>query len=412
MNGNENSFFDLVLRGGRVIDPVNGIVETMDVAIRDHKICAVGKNLPCENAGKTIDVNGCVVTPGLIDMHSHILQSLPLSADGLAAIDPDAHMFQSGVTTAVDAGTSGSRDFLRLKEDIIDHSQVRILAFVNIASGGMVNMASEQETGCFHPKIVAAIAESFPDVVVGVKTAHYWVGKPFDEAHPAWASVDSALRAGELCARPVMVDFQPTLPGRSYPDLLNRLRPGDIHTHMYAQQFPVLDENGAVCKELFQARERGVLFDLGHGTGSFWFRNAVPACRQGFSPDTLSTDLYMNNSAGPVINLLHVMSKFLNIGMPLDEVIGCVTQRPARNLHHDELGTLSIGACADVAVLRQINVPCGFADSGNARLNGSTKLECMMTIRNGKIVFDPNAMSMPEWESAPPSYWTAPGIIR
>ena len=162
---------------------------------------------------------------------------------------------------------------------------------------------------------------------------------------------------------------------------------------------------------LFQARERGIVFDLGHGAGSFWFRNAVPALRQGFYPDTISTDLYLDNVAGPVIGLLHVMSKYLSMGMPLPEVIMRTTKRPAEVLGMKGVGNLSVGGCADVAVLRTVEGPVHFADSGHARMAGNVRLECMATLRGGDIVYDPYALAMPDWETAPAPYWTAPGVL-
>lgn len=402
---------DLLLRGGRVVDPANGISGPADVAVKDGKILAVGKDLSA-NAAKTLDVSGCFVTPGLIDMHCHCYPFFPYAPDSLPTVNPDAHMFQNGVTTAVDAGTCGWRDFPRFAEEIIEKSAVRVFAFVNIADGGMVHMDTEQECRHFHPALAAETVKAYGDVAVGIKTAHYWVGLPFDAEHAPWASVDAAVEAGALCGKPCMADFQPTLPDRTYPDLiLKHLRPGDIHTHVYAQQFPVLDEKGKVNDFLFEARERGVKFDLGHGAGSFWFRNAVPALEQGFAPDTLSTDLYLDNVAGPVIGLTHVMSKYLSMGMPLEEVIRRVTANPAGVLHLSGPGTLTPGACADVAVLRAVEGPVHFADSGRARMAGNLRLECAATLRAGRVVYDPYALSMPDWQTAPAPYWTPPGVL-
>ncbi len=404
--------YDLLFRGGRVYDTETRQFEPLDLAVKDGAIAEKGPSLSAASAEKVIDVSGCVVTPGLIDMHCHVYPKFPFQEDGLPTIHPDAHMLQCGVTTAVDAGTCGPRDFIRFKESVIDRSTVRVLSFVNIASGGMVDLSTEQDPAQFMPEAAAAIARTFPDLVVGIKTAHYWVGKPFDGRHPAWASVDSALKAGELCGKPVMADFQPTLPGRPYPDLiLEKLRPGDIHTHVYAQQFPVLDRDRKVNPFLFEARKRGVVFDLGHGAGSFWFRNAVPAWEQGFGPDTLSTDLYLDNVAGPVIGLTNVISKYLNIGMPLEEAIFRTTRRPAEVLHHPELGTLDAGSCADIAVFKLSKGDFGFADSGRARMKGNVRLNCVMTVRAGKVVYDPDAKSCPEWETAPAPYWISPGVL-
>lgn len=408
----QTQHFDLLLKNGHVIDPAQHRDGVWDVGVRQGRIAAVGAGLPEKNAKKVLDVAGEYVVPGLIDMHCHCYPFFPPAHDSLEPIHPDAHMFQTGVTTAVDAGTCGWRDFPRFKETVIDRARVRVLAFLNIASGGMVHMDTEQQCESFHPRLTAETARQYSDVVVGIKTAHYWTDAPFDEAHAPWASVDSMVEAGTLCGKPCMADFRPNLPQRTYPELiLEHLRPGDIHTHVFAQHFPILDENGRVNAFLFRARERGVVFDLGHGAGSFWFRNAVPALRQGFPPDTLSTDLYLDNVAGPVISLLHVMSKYLCMGMPLQEVIRRATVRPAGVLGHPELGTLAPGSCADIAVLHRVDEPVHFADSGHARMAGSARLECRATIRAGEIVYDPYALSMPDWETAPAAYRTAPGVL-
>lgn len=404
---------DLLLKGGHVIDPGNGIDGMMDVAVQGGAIGAVATEIGEETAKKVLDVSGLFVVPGLIDLHCHCYPVFPRHADTLPTIDPDGHMFQSGVTTAVDAGTCGWRDFPKFKEEVIDHSKIRLLAFLNIASGGMVHMDTEEEPAEFHPQIVAAAAGEYADVVVGVKSAHYRVGIPFDTAHTPWASVDAAIEAAALCGRPCMVDMQPNLPERTYPKLLSEhLRPGDIHTHVYAQQFPLFDGLGNVAPYLWEARERGVCFDLGHGAGSFWFRNAVPALRQGFYPDTISTDLYTDNVGGPVIGLTHVMSKYLSMGMPLAEVIYRTTVRPAEVMRHPELGTLSSGACADLALLSIREAPVSFADSGRARLRGNLRIECIGTIRAGELVYNPYALGMPDWEEAPEAYWRAPGVLE
>jgi dihydroorotase len=218
--------------------------------------------------------------------------------------------------------------------------------------------------------------------------------------------VDRAIAAGNLCQKPVMVDFWPRPPERSYEELiLEKMRPGDIHTHVFAQQFPVLDEAGRPNQILFEARERGVIFDVGHGAGSFWFRNAVPAIQQGFYPDSISTDLHVRNVHGAVVDMLTTMSKILNMGMSLADVIQRSTLAPAREIGHPELGHLSVGAEADVAVLKLLTGEFGFIDCGRARMMGDRKLECAMTIRAGEIVYDPGGLSMPLWTEAPPEYW-------
>ncbi|MBN1248905.1 MAG: amidohydrolase family protein, partial [Anaerolineae bacterium] len=326
-------------------------------------------------------------------------------------MNADAHLLAAGVTTTVDAGTAGWQDFLDFKTHYVDRAKVRILAFLNIAAGGMVDATSEQDPGAMQPVVVAALANAYPEVIVGVKTAHYWTRQPWDTVHVPWASVDRAIEAATLCGKPVMVDFWPRPPERSYPDLiLKKLRPGDIHTHVFAQQFPIVDEDGKVYDHLFQARERGVIFDLGHGAGSFWFRNAVPALRDGFPPDSISTDLHMGNINGPVVSMLVTMSKYLSMGMSLSEVITRSTVAPAREIGRPDLGTLNVGAEADVAVFKHLTGSFGYTDCGHAKMVGTEKLDCAMTVRAGEIVYDPTGLSMPVWEQAPAAYWQAPEL--
>ncbi len=403
--------FDLILKGGHVIDPANNIDSRMDVGISGKKIAQVAPAIPESEAAQTVEVNGLYVTPGILDIHTHVYPFRPNPKSYVESVNADAHLFSAGVTTTVDAGTAGWKHFLDFKEGFIDRAKVRILAFVNIACGGMVDGDSEQTVADLNPKMAAAVAQAYPEIIVGIKTAHYWTSKPWDDLHPAWTSVERAVEAAELCGKRVMVDFWPRPPERPYPDLiLKKLRSGDIHTHVFAQQFPILSADGKVNDFLFAARERGVHFDLGHGAASFWFRNAVPAFRDGFPPDTLSTDLHMANINGPVISMLNTMSKFLNIGMPLSEVIQRSTSLPAQAIGHPELGTLSPGAEADIAVFRMLQGDFGFTDCGRAKIVGHQKLECMLTLRAGQIVYDPGGLSMPEWEQAPEQYWKMPEL--
>jgi dihydroorotase len=202
-----------------------------------------------------------------------------------------------------------------------------------------------------------------------------------------------------------MFDFWPR-PERPYHELLlEKMRPGDIHTHVYAQQFPILDEQNRPQAFLFEAREKGIIFDVGHGAGSFWFRKAVPAIEGGFGPDSISTDLHIGNVNGPVIDMQTTMSKCLNLGLTLEDVIYRSTVTPAREIGRSELGTLSEGAEADVAVLELERGRFGFTDCGDAKLMGDKRLRCLMTLRAGEVVFDSDGLSMPTWTEAPPSYW-------
>lgn len=392
--------FDLLLKGGQVIDPANGVNALLDVAITGGKIARVAPGLSSASARKTIDVTGLYVTPGLLDIHTHVYPFVSPGNSSVDSVRADAHLLASGVTTTVDAGTTGWKHFLDFKEHTIDRSRVRILAFLNIACQGMVNAESEQTPAEMDPRITASLVLAFPETLVGVKSAHYWTSKPWDEFHPPWASVDRGLEAASLCGKPLMVDFWPRPPERTYPDLiLKKLRPGDIHTHVFAQQFPILSSEGKVNDFLWEARQRGVHFDLGHGAASFWFRNAVPAFRQGFVPDSFSTDLHMANINGPVVSLQNTLSKYLAMGLPIDDLIRRATVAPARAICRPDLGTLTPGAEADVAVFQMLEGHFSFADCGKTRLAGSQKLECQLTLRSGEIVFDPSGLSMQDWDA-------------
>jgi len=313
----------------------------------------------------------------------------------------------SGVTTLVDAGTAGAGTFLQEKQEVIDRAKVRVLAFLNIVADGMEG-GTEQDVSRMDVQSCGQTIQKFPDIIVGVKTAHYWTTKPWDAEHPPWAAVDRAEECGRIAGVPVMVDFWPR-PERTYADLiLKKMRPGDIHTHVFAQQFPVLLPDGKLNPILAEARRRGVIFDVGHGAGSFWFRNAVPAVKQGFIPDSISTDLHTGDFT--YVSMTEVMSKFLAMGVPLEDVIRRSTVNPAHEIRRRNLGTLSVGREADVAVLEVLHGHFGYIDDGWARMDGSLKVVARMTVRGGRILYDPSGLSMVEWTRAPRQYFTTPQL--
>jgi len=420
--------YDLLLKGGHVIDPANGLDAKMDVGVSLGRIAAVEKDIPASQAGKVVDVSGLYVTPGLIDIHYHVghggaplnwfapesANHEVLSPAALASTDPRAQLvpygipadlaLQSGVTTIVDAGSAGADTFLQEKEEVIDHAKVRVLAFLNIVSDGMKG-GLEQSVDQMDVKRCADTIRRYSDIIVGVKSAHYWTQKPLDDVHPTWAAVDRAIACGEAAKVPVMFDFWPR-PERSFADLgLQKARPGDIHTHVFAQQFPIVVE-GRVNPILQQARNRGVIFDVGHGAGSFWFRNAVPAVNQGFIPDSMSTDLHTGDLT--ILSMSNVMSKFLSMGVPLNDLIRRSTVNPAREIHRPELGTLSVGKEADIAVLEELHGHFGYVDCGYAKMEGTSQIVARMTIRAGRILYDPSGLSMVQWEKARPQYFNIP----
>jgi len=406
--------YDLLLKGGHVIDPANHVDAVTDVAVSKDKIAAVEKEIPASQAEKVVDASGLYVTPGLIDIHVHIGHGgAPLdwfTPEGRAHTAPygiPADLaLQAGVTTIVDAGSSGAETFLLEKQEVIDRAKVRVLAFLNIVANGMQG-GLEQTVDQMDAERCAETIKKYPDIIVGVKTAHYWTEEPWDAEHTPWAAVDKAEECGTAANVPVMFDFWPR-PDRSYAELiLKKMRPGDIHTHVFAQQFPILLPDGKINPILAEARARGVIFDVGHGAGSFWFRSAVPAVKQSFIPDSMSTDLHTGNFT--VLSLTEVMSKFLAMGVPLEDIIRRSTVNPAQEIHRPELGTLSVGKEADIAVLEQLNGSFGYVDCGFARMDGKVKLVARMTVRAGRIVWDPSGLSMVEWEKARPQYFNMPG---
>ena len=410
--------YDLLLKGGHVIDPANHIDRNMDVAVSGGKVTAVEPDIPPVEAGKVVNVRGLFVTPGLVDIHVHI---------GYGGVPDDWYspsarthtppfgvpadlMLTSGVTTVVDTGSAGAETFFRQKQMVMDQSKIRVLAFLNIVANGM-NGGLEQTVDQMDPQLCAEMIEKHRGVIVGVKTAHYWTEKPWDRGHRPWEAVDRALECGRLAKVPMMVDFWPRPPQRSYAELiLKRMRPGDIHTHVFAQQFPIILPNGQVNPIMWKARKRGVIFDVGHGAGSFWFRNAVPAVEQGFLPDSISTDLHTRSTIGPAQNMTNVMSKFLAMGMPLEDVVRRSTVNPAREINRPDLGTLSVGGEADIAVLEKLEGNYSYADNGNARMDGTVKLIARMTLRAGRILYDPSGLSMVEWRKARRQYFKPPRL--
>jgi dihydroorotase len=391
--------YDLLLTGGRVIDAKNQLSAVRDVGIQNGRIAEVASHIDPAKAAKVVDVSGLYVTPGLVDIHVHVYASTGVQGaySGDNSVYPDGFTFRSGVTTVADAGSSGWRNFPDFKEHIIDRSHTRVFAFLNIVGHGMGGGKIEQNLEDMDAKATAEQAEKYKGIVVGVKTAHY--------TGPDWTPVERAVEAGTAANIPVMVDFGEFRPERPYQELVTKkLRPGDISTHTYLDAVPMLDDSGKVQPYLFEARKRGVIFDVGHGAGSFLFRQAVPAVQQGFVPDSISTDLHITSMNAGMKNMLNVMSKFLNIGMPMDDVIARSTWNPAREIKHEEVGHLSVGAPADIAVLRLEHGSFGFVDVYGARMGGAQKLLCELTIRDGKVVYDLNGITREDWDKLGAKY--------
>jgi dihydroorotase len=392
---------DILLKGGHVIDPKNKIDSQMDVAIAGSKIFQVAPNIAANNAKKVIDVSGMYVTPGLIDMHVHVFSGTEDAyiANAPTSVPPDGFTFRAGVTTVVDAGSSGWRNFRLLKKQTIDRSQTRVLALLNIVGNGMTSRFEEQDVMDMNPVQTAhMIKRLFPDIIVGIKAAHYWGD---------FTQVDRAVEAGNLANVPVMVDFGEHNPPLSIEDLfMKHLRPGDIFTHTFsygpANRETVVDENGKVKPFIYEAQKRGIIFDVGHGGGAFSWRQSIPSMQQGFKPNVISTDLHAESMNSGMKDLSNLMSKFLNIGMSVQDVVLRTTWNPANVIKRPELGNLSVGTEADIAVFNIRKGNFGFIDIRRTKIKGTQKLETELTIRAGKIVWDLNGLSTPMWDTELP----------
>jgi dihydroorotase len=388
--------YDLLLRGGHVIDAANHIDAVMDVAIKDGHIVQVAPNLKPADAIKTIDVHGMVVTPGLIDMHVHVYNGTGErgSYAGDLSVLPDSYTFSTGVTTVVDAGCSGWRNFEDFKDRVIDRSKTRVLAMLNIVGAGMRGSRYENNLFDMDGQATARMAMRYPGLVVGIKTAHY--------AGPEWTPVEQAVVAGTLANIPVMVDFGADWPQRPLYDLLTlKLRPGDVYTHMYSGLRHEQDPTTlGPSKGFIEGRARGIYFDTGTGGGSFKWSLAVPMIKQGFKPDSISTDLHADSMNGATKDILNVASKLMAIGLSLQEVVADMTAHPAHQIKRDDLGNLSVGAVADIAVLSIEKGHFGFTDMVDTRVDGSQKLVDELTIKDGRIVYDLNGLEALPWNGS------------
>lgn len=388
--------FDLLLKGGHVIDPKNSIDGTFDLAIEGGTVAAVDTDIPASKANTCIDVSGLHVTPGLVDIHTHMYATAD-NPDGWAgdkSILPDGFSFRSGVTTMVDTGSAGWRNFDDFRNRVLDRCATRVYAFVNVVGLGMVNPTSEQNDADMDCARTAAAARDHEGLCVGIKTAHYH--------SPEWTSVERTLETGELAGLPIMVDFGMFRRERPYYELVGeRLRSGDISTHMYRGPVPCIGTDGNVLPYLRAARQRGVLFDVGHGAGSFVFENAIPCVEQGWYPDSISTDLHVMSMNSGMLDMTTTMSKFLVMGMPLQTVVQKSTIDAARVIDRSQHGHLSIGAPADVAVLRLLNGSFGYTDSVGGYLHGDRRLTCELTLKGGDVVWDWNGYAGTDYRQMP-----------
>ena len=339
--------FDLILRGGRVIDPSQGVDEVMDVGFAGGKVAKIGINLPAESGTQVRDVTGRLVTPGLIDLHTHVYW-------GGTSLGIDAEDFcrKSGVTTCIDTGSAGPGNFAGFRKHVIERSAVRILAYLHVSFAGIyafsktVMVGESEELRLLAPADAVAVAEANRDVIIGIKVR---VGL-HASGRSGTAPLDIALQAANQTGLPLMCHID--APPPSYEEVLERLRPGDVLTHAF-RPFPnaPVDPQGRVKDGVLRARARGVRFDIGHGKGSFAFKTARAMLANGFLPDTISSDIHALCIDGPAYDQVTTLSKFLCMGMPLNDVIAATTANAAMALRRPELGTLKPGSVGDATIL-------------------------------------------------------------
>lgn len=394
----QSQSYDILIKGGHLIDPKNNIDEVMDIAIHEGKVAAVEKNIDPKQGIKVVHAEGMYVTPGIIDIHGHNFFGTEPDhylSNGFVALPPDGFTFRVGVTTIVDCGGAGWKNFPVFKKNIIDNSQTRVLSFLNIVGEGMRGGAYEQDTNDMDAKLSAMVARRYKDYIVGFKVAHY-------EANE-WTPVDRAVEAGKLAGNiPVIVDFggSANYPVLSIEELFfDHLRPGDIYTHTFTElerRDPIVDFKTRKLKPfVVEAQKRGIIFDVGYGGASFDFRQALPAIESGFFPNTISTDLHTGSMNSAMKDILNVMSTFMTMGMEVPDVIKASTWAPAQAIKREELGHLSVGAVADVAILNMREGNFGFWDRSGHKITGNKKFECEMTIRAGRIVYNLNGIAEP-----------------
>ncbi len=370
--------FDLILKGGRVIDPSQNIDGVMDVAFAGGKVVKVGRDLgPAEDVR---DVSGLIVVPGLIDLHTHVYW-------GGTSLGIDAEDFcrTSGVTTAVDTGSAGPGNFAGFRKHVIERSDVRILAYLHVSFAGIfgfsktVMVGESEELRLMAPAEAVKVADENRDVIVGIKVR---VGRHSSGIHGV-APLDIALQAANEVGMPLMchIDFPPP----SYEDVVNRLRPGDVLTHAF-RPFPnaPVDHQGRVKDAVKRARERGVTFDIGHGKGSFAFRTARAMLANGFHPDTISSDIHQLCIDGPAYDQVTTLSKFLCMGMPLSDVIAASTVNAATALKRPELGTLKPGSAGDATILTIEDGEFDYEDVTGEHMTGTKRIRSVGVALNGR----------------------------
>ncbi|CAG5002211.1 Deacetylase [Dyadobacter sp. CECT 9275] len=397
--------YSIIIKGGHVIDPKNNIDGIMDVAIEgtpggeDGKIALVAKDIDKNLAAQVVNAKGLYVTPGLIDIHVHFFAGTDPKGtyrNGPNSLPPDGFTFRTGVTTVVDAGSSGWKTFETFKKQTIDISKTRVLAMLNIVGEGMAGGKFENSLEEMDAAKTAEMAKKYPQDIVGVKLAHF-------SGHD-WTPTDRALEAGKLANIPIMVDFGGANPVLPLEELyLKKFRKGDIYTHCFGGNSnnsgrgreSIVDVSvNKVKPYVLEAQKKGVIFDVGFGGSSFLLAQGRPAIRQGFLPNSISTDLHTGSMNNAMKDMNNIMSLFMAMGMDFKSVIAASTWNPAREIKREDLGNLSVGSVADIAVFNLRKGKFGFY-ARDGKIEGNKRLETELTIRAGNIVYTLNALVDP-----------------
>ena len=370
--------YDLIIKGGTVVDPSQSIHERQDVAFSYGKVAAVEPDISDNLANEIVDATDAIVTPGLVDLHVHGYWGV-----GHYGIEADPTQVAKGVTTAVDAGSAGAWTFPAFRRYVMERSATRLYALLNISSMGMISpkIGELEDLRWADVEDATSVGRANPDHILGIKVR---LSQPLTANHDV-DSLKRAIEAAEELGKFVMIHV-----GNSFTpmhELVGMLRPGDVVTHAYhGSAHGAMDDSGRVYDGIVEAQKRGVVFDIGHGRGSFSFSLAEKALAQNFLPDNISSDLHIYNIEGPVHDQLSTLSKFLHLGLSLDEVIRLSTSATAKTIGHaDEIGTLKPGAEGDATVMRVSEGKFTFVDSLDATVEGSRKLEHVATIRGGKL---------------------------
>jgi len=371
--------YDLVLKGGRVVDTRNGVDGRFDVAIKGGKIAAIDSNIDAQG-GKVRDVGGAIVAPGLIDVHTHVYHK----ATSLS-VDPGFIARRSACTTLVDAGSAGAGNYDGLRDYVMANSPYRIFAFLNISFPGIFGFDKDVSIGEATLRSMLPVhrcvdkIEDNRDRIVGVKVR---IGG-IVTGELGLGALELALEAANEVQLPLMTHIG--FPPPSYSDVVDMLRPGDILTHCFRPSpNSAIGEDGKVLDAVWRARERGVLFDIAHGMGAFGYDSTEAALRDGFKPDLISSDVHVIAVEGPGYDMLHTMSKLLNCGLSVADVIDMSTSRPALAIGRPELGHLGVGAVADITVLEQVDSSYVFSDVVGTKRQGSSLLQPVAVYLGGR----------------------------